>query len=362
MTLKPQPNEEASVSSESAPPLTPTQQRRKAGQLLLWLQWLLILMLIAMMAWMFVLQQRFEQEVLTRLQTSEQVSSRLNEMDDRLYAISQQTLPVQNQPTGSQAQNQLNMLRIQLQAADRLIADSDYPAAVSLLRGLLWQMSQDNNEIAPALTIVLKQSLEHDIESLLAQSAQPSPWQLHNLAIADIQGYLRQQVTSAESENQTSDTHRLATYEVMVHETIMTLNLAMQASNMRDKSLLLMYLQQAKEQLLPLQGMEARRLNAATGSTAQLAKTAPRVKSNKAVEDNRAPQSSTKESTSQQHIAETSNGPTATDSDTLPAKETVNLASMQDAINWLNKLIAEPPTKVTLTTSQVLDQDKTATN
>ncbi|WP_131668574.1 hypothetical protein [Psychrobacter pygoscelis] len=362
MTLKPQPTEEASVSTESAPPLTPTQQRRKAGQLLLWLQWLLILMLIAMMVWMFILQQRFEQEVLTRLQTSEQVGSRLNEMDDRLYAISQQTLPVQNQPTGSQAQNQLNMLRIQLQAADRLITDSDYPAAVSLLRGLLWQMSQDNNEIAPALTIVLKQSLEHDIDNLLAQSAQPSPWQLHNLAIADIQGYLRQQVTSAESEKQTSDTRRLATYEVMVHETIMTLNLAMQASNMRDKSLLLMYLQQAKEQLLSLQGMEARRLQGITDSTAPLAKTAPRVKSNKAVEDTRAPHPATKESTSQQHLAEMNDSPTANDSDTLPAQETINLASMQDAINWLSKLIAEPPTKVTLTTSQVLDQDKTAAN
>lgn len=331
---EPKPHFESGSLSESMPLLTPTQQRRKAGQLLQWLQWLLILVIAAMMIWLFVSQQRFEQEVLTRLQTSEQVSTRLNEMDDRLFAISQQTLPAQDQQIGSQAQNQLDMLRIQLQAADRLIEDSNYKAVVALLRGLLWQLSQDSNEIAPALTIVIKQSLEQDIERLQAQSAQPSPWQLHNLAIADIQAYLRRQVATAQLPRKAGEAQRLAAYDVMVHETIMTLNLAMQASNMRDQSLLLMYLQQAKQQLQPLQNMDGQ-LHVSPSSPL----TAPKVESDGATDSS-------------------SDATSANTSSTSKPKGIDNLASMHDALNWIDKLIAEPPTETTLLTSQVLASEK----
>ena len=329
----------ASVSpNESSELITPRQQRRKAGQLLLWIQWVVILLLVAMVAWMLLSQQRFEQEILTRVQNSEQVGSRLNEMDDRLYAISQQTLPSQPQPEGSQARNQLDMLRIQLQAADRLLDDSNYKAVVSLLRGLHWQLSQKSNEIAPALTIVIKQSLEQDIERLQAQSTQPSPWQLQNLAIADIQTFLREQVTpqlSAVSPSVAQDNQKpkqppqsassLALDEVLVHETIMTLNLAMQASNMRDNALLLMYLQQAKAQLQALTNTNAGRLADTAKATRNLSQ-------------------------------RPATGESVTKAETI---ELVDLATMQDAINWLNKLLANPPKQTTLLTMQVLDNAKT---
>lgn len=348
MAIEPTPDDTQQKTSEPSPAsallnepgelMTPRQQRRKAGQLLLWIQWLVILLLVAMVVWMVLSQQRFEQEVQTRLQNSEQVGTRLNEMDDRLYAISQQTLPSQPQPAGSQAHNQLEMLRIQLQAADRLLTDSNYKAVVSLLRGLHWQLSQESNEIAPALTIVIKQSLEQDIERLQAQSTQPSAWQLQNLAIADIQAFLREQVapqTTAvapatgqqgrKPKPKQQSASQLATDEVLVHETIMTLNLAMQASNMRDNALLLMYLQQAKAQLQPL----------TTASTDRLADTAKATRN-----------------LSQRPAA----GTPATKPETI---ELEDLATMQDAVNWLNKLLAAPPKQTTLLTTQVLDNAKT---
>lgn len=347
MAIEPTPDEAQQKAAEPSPAsapltepselMTPRQQRRKAGQLLLWIQWLVILLLVAMVVWMVLAQQRFEQEVQTRLQNSEQVGTRLNEMDDRLYAISQQSLPSQPQPEGSQAHNQLEMLRIQLQAADRLLTDSNYKAVVSLLRGLHWQLSQKSNEIAPALTIVIKQSLEQDIERLQAQSTQPSSWQLQNLAIADIQTFLREQVTpqtavaspsttqqDRQSKPKAQSTAQLATDEVLVHETIMTLNLAMQASNMRDNALLLMYLQQAKAQLQPL----------TTTSTDRLADTAKATRNLSQRPATGAPKPKAE------------------------AIELEDLATMQDAVNWLNKLLADPPKQTTLLTTQVLDNAK----
>lgn len=326
--------------------LMPIEQRRKAGQFLIRLQWLLIIILFGIILWLYLSQQRFEQEVTSRLQTNEQVTTRLNEMDDRLYAISQQTLAPQPQPIGSQAQNQLDLLRIQLQATDRLIEDSNYKAGVALLRGMLWQLSQDSNQIAPALTIVIKQSLKQDIEHLQAQSAQPSAWQLQNLAIADIQAFLRRQVrTSPTATPNTSSSptkidrvQQLVTHDVLIHEVIMTLNLAMQASNMRDRPLLLMYLQQAKAQLQPLQDNISR-------SPSQ--RSAVPQASNKMARQ----YASIEDDLDGQREANTTQSAT----DKTGQKQIDNLNSLQDVGQWLDKLIAEAPKKTPLITAQVLD-------
>lgn len=255
------------------------QQRRQANILLLRMQWLIILVLIAALLWLYISQQRFQHSVNDRLQSNEQVISRLNEMDDRLFAMSQQTLPEPRVKASSQAQNQLDLLRIQIKAADRLLVDSNDSAAIELLRGLHWQLSQSSNEIAPALTIVIKQSLLKDIERLQAQSSQPSPWQIQNLAIQNIQEFLhsherldsyegthlqRRKLVDAATENKqqlklsnstdtsaTSDTN-LTRRQLTIHEVIMTLNLASQASNMRKQDQLVSYLTQARKQLKTL--------------------------------------------------------------------------------------------------------------
>ena len=338
-------------TDSNTPPNAPSagQQRRQAGRLLLRLQGLLILVLIIALVWLYLSQQRFEQQVNDRLQSNEQVITRLNEMDDRLFAISQQTAPPPAAVVGSQAQNQLELLRIQIQAADSLLADDDDQAAIDLLRGLQWQLSQKSNEIAPALTIVLKQSLNKDIERLQAQSTQPSPWQLQNLAIQNIQTFLHgheqsssqnsnRQVTrdvknkARATEAQAHNTVAMTRQQLTIHEAIMTLNLAMQASNMREKDQLVSYLAQARSQLQTL-----------TATTAK----APTV-------DNNQQQNST----------------AVTDPDTdmegdAPSDQTPpNLANMDtpkslsEILTWLDQLIAAAPTPTPLLTTQILDQPK----
>lgn len=256
------------------------QQRRQANILLLRMQWLVILLLIAALLWLYISQQRFQHNVNERLQSNEQVISRLNEMDDRLFAMSQQILPEPSVKASSQAQNQLDLLRIQIKAADRLLADNNDSAAIELLRGLHWQLSQNSNEIAPALTVVIKQSLLKDIERLQAQSSQPSPWQIQNLAIQNIQEFLhsherlgnyertdiqrRALVDAATEDNQqrvatnkpadksANNDMTLTRRQLTIHEVIMTLNLASQSSNMREQGQLISYLTQARKQLKTL--------------------------------------------------------------------------------------------------------------
>lgn len=243
-------------SSSNTP--TTVQQRRQANILLLRLQWLIVLLLVLALTWLYISQQRFQNKVHERLQSNEQVISRLNEMNDRLFAMSQQTLPEPSSISSNQAQNQLDLLRIQMQAADRLLADNNNSAAIELLRGLHWQLSQSGNEIASALTIVIKQSLTKDIENLQAQSAQPSPWQLQNLAIQNIQDFLHNyertiglNVISGNERNANS-AMSLTRRQLVIYDVIMTLSLASQASNMREQDQLINHLRQARKQLSTL--------------------------------------------------------------------------------------------------------------
>lgn len=298
------------------------QQRRQARVLLLRFQWLLILLLIIALLWLYVSQQRFQNQVNERLQSNEQMVTRLNEMDDRLFAISQQTMPVTNVKTDSQAQNQLDLLRIQIQVVDRLLVDNNYKAAINLLRGLQWQLSQNSNEIAPTLTTVIKQSLTEDIEQLQAQSAQPNSWQLQNIAIQNIQAFLRSYERIDSNKNKVNDGNKdsnrvaLTRQQLMVHEVIMTLNLAIQASNMHEQDQLNAYLRQARAQLQTLP---------ATTSTTKKSDSSVTIPDNK-------PRSNINTVKSPNNIS--------------------------GVIDGLDKLIANAPEPTSLLTAQVLDQPK----
>lgn len=304
------------------------QQRRQANMFLVRLQWLMILLLIAALLWLYISQQRFEHNVNERLQSNEQVVSRLNEMDDRIFAMSQQTLPAPRTAASSQAQNQLDLLRIQIQAADRLLADNNESAAIELLRGLHWQLSQSSNEIAPALTVVIKQSLAKDIERLQARSSQPSPWQLQNIAIQSIQEFLhsyeREHPANGSDLTQNLDNNMsLTRRQLMIHEVIMTLNLATQASNMREKEQLVGYLRQARKQLQTL-----------------------------------VPQTST----STPQTTSTNNKNSQTANSTTANKDKVQTKSspndITEVIDWLDRLIANAPKPTPLLTKQILDKPK----
>lgn len=340
-----------SMNSESlSKDLSTVQQRRQANILLLRMQWLVILLLIAALLWLYISQQRFQHSVNDRLQNNEQVISRLNEMDDRLFAMSQQTLPEPRVKASSQAQNQLDLLRIQIKAADRLLADSNDSAAIELLRGLHWQLSQSSNEIAPALTIVIKQSLIKDIERLQAQSSQPSPWQIQNLAIQNIQEFLhsherlgsyegtdlqRRELVDAATENKqllkatnvadnsaASDTN-LTRRQLTIHEVIMTLNLASQASNMRKQDQLVSYLTQARKQLktlVPKASTSDNKKSAQAGAIGIVQADKKRIDGQSNLETMKAP------------------------------------SDIPEVIVWLNQLIAHAPKPTPLLTTEILDK------
>ncbi|MGP5514390.1 hypothetical protein [Psychrobacter alimentarius] len=315
------------------------QQRRQATMFLLRLQWVVILLLIAALLALYISQQRFQKNINERLQSNEHVVGRLNEMDDRIFAMSQQTLPEPSTVASSQAQNQLDLLRIQTKAADRLLVDNNSSAAIELLRGLHWQLSQSNNEIAPALTVVIKQSLIKDIERLQAKSAQPSPWQLQNLAIQNMQDFLHdyERTMTANALSRSADNKMsLTRQQLVIHEVIMTLNLAIQASNMREREQLIVYLGQARNQLQALVSQDL----LSRSTVPQMSAPASKAKKATTNGDSKNSDLDVETEVSDEGRLQTKSSPT----------------DIPEVIDGLDQLIANAPKTTPLLTTQILEK------
>lgn len=315
------------------------QQRRQATMFLLRLQWVVILLLIAALLALYISQQRFQKNINERLQSNEHVVGRLNEMDDRIFAMSQQTLPEPSTVANSQAQNQLDLLRIQTKAADRLLVDNNSSAAIELLRGLHWQLSQSNNEIAPALTVVIKQSLIKDIERLQAKSAQPSPWQLQNLAIQNMQDFLHdyERTMTANALSRSADNKMsLTRQQLVIHEVIMTLNLAIQASNMREREQLIVYLGQARNQLQALVSQDL----LSRSTVPQMSAPASKAKKDATNGDSKNSDLDVEAEVSDEGRLQTKSSPT----------------DIPEVIDGLDQLIANAPKTTPLLTTQILEK------
>ena len=306
-------------------------QRRQVSVWLSRLQWLIIFLLILAWIWLMLAQSKFEQKINERLQTNEQLTTRLNDMDDRLFAISQQALPEPKGDMSNQAQNQLDLLKIQIQAATRLLDDNNLPATIELLRGLQWQLSQSSNEIAPALTIVIKNSLNQDIERLQAQSLQTNPWQRQNLAIQNIQTFLHKL-----SHKQSAT---ISQQQLVIHEVIMTLNLAIQASNLHHGDETVSYLRQSREQLASLQGGLASAQNSSDNAKSVAKKALDQLTKNSAEKDKNVA------------ISDEANKAAAPSSasDNTPT-------TLPEAIAAIDALIENKPAAITLVTAQMLNQ------
>ena len=317
------------------------QQRRQATMFLLRLQWVVILLLIAALLALYISQQRFQKNINERLQSNEHVVGRLNEMDDRIFAMSQQTLPEPSTVASSQAQNQLDLLRIQTKAADRLLVDNNSSAAIELLRGLHWQLSQSNNEIAPALTVVIKQSLIKDIERLQAKSAQPSPWQLQNLAIQNMQDFLHdyERTMTANALSRSADNKMsLTRQQLVIHEVIMTLNLAIQASNMREREQLIVYLRQARNQLQALVSQDL----LSRSTVPQMSAPASKAKKATTNGDSKNSDLDVETEVSDEGRLQTKSSPT----------------DIPEVIDGLDQLIANAPKITPLLTTQILEKSQ----
>lgn len=214
------------------------KQTEQARRVLMRLQWLVIVLLGSGIIWLYSAFQSINIQVDDKLARIDTVDTRLNNMDDRIFALTSLygQKPSQNKPSQQYDQE---LVKIQLSLANQLYKQGNYEQTINALTAIRWQLPQMSG-IATPIKNTLADSLDKDISHLNAQKNQPDAWQAHVVKMQDIQAFLHKY-----KNNTGSLTHK----DLLVHDASILLSLAIGSANARDKNTMTAYLQEVKTRL-----------------------------------------------------------------------------------------------------------------
>ncbi|MDO5651727.1 MAG: hypothetical protein Q4G13_06300 [Moraxella sp.] len=214
--------------------ITPKEQVRQARLVLMQIQWLVIVLLIGAVVWLRYNQSQLITQVENRLKVTEEFNQRLNNIDDKLFAL---TPAIARSTADTNAvNNDLQLIAVQLSSANRLYESGDYQGTDEVLKSVQYQLGTDRLSVSGALAAALKQALAKDIEYLDSAKVKPDDWQVHMLTIRQVQSYLNKQLGGTQSIN---------TQALTVRDVNSALSLALIASRNKDREMLTAYLQEA---------------------------------------------------------------------------------------------------------------------
>lgn len=381
---------EATVNQEK---VIATVQRQKARRLLTLLQWAAFMVLLIGLIWLYIMQQRQYTELMQRLQSNAQLTDRINVLEDKLVASSQTANTTKNgsakktDDVSNQSQAQLEQARLQIQAANILSNNGQIAEAIQLLKGLRWQLQQDNNDIASALTLVINKSLDKDIAMLENISSQPDGWQNQALTIQAVQQFLYAAVNNNLKDNvksraknsvnsnvnsnvknqeelnnsgeMTASTASLqkaviSPRDAIVYDALMQLNLAQQAANDKDATMLKLYLTQAVERLNLIDRSTQRAEATINNGSNTPSHDISQDKKNTPAQQN----SNLAQSTSNNNTGDTQQHSNTQQRST--AHQVHTLKTIADASKLLRQLAQHPPKPIKLTSMQVVSAPEVA--
>lgn len=215
------------------------EQNAQARLVLIQLQWLITILLVTAILWLGNNQGKLEQNVSDRLKVADELTAQMNELDDRLFALSPDERPDQITPAQS-AENDWQLINIQLTAIQSLYQKGDYEGSSELLKGVAWQLSHENLHIATPLKNALIQGIQDDLTALDTLKNHPDAWQLHALKMQAVQEFLKTQGSSDDTLNKT---------ELSLHNAQTWLSLAIGATHSHNKRAMAQYLGEALSQL-----------------------------------------------------------------------------------------------------------------
>lgn len=228
------------TQNANTPPTQETYQAEQARRVLMRLQWLVIILLGSGIIWLYTAFESVVGRVNDKVAIIDTVDTRLNTIDDRLFALSStHTHTTAVEDTHNQDSD---LIKIELALANQLFEKGNYEDALTALSAIHWQLSQTTTIATPIKTTLIH-SLNQDIAHINALKHQPDAWQAHSLKMRELQAFLRQY--HSQGTTHTPLTHG----DILLYNTNMLLSLAIGAASARDKNLMTTYLQETKGQL-----------------------------------------------------------------------------------------------------------------
>lgn len=213
-------------------------QSEKAWRVLLRLLWLMIVLLASGLVWLYTSFTGLSSEVKEKLAKIDTVDTRLNDMDDRLFALTSLYGQTPSKNNNQNSTKDSDIIKVQLLLVNELYRQGDYENTLTALNALALQIDHTSG-LSGAIKGTLKQSLKEDITHITALKNQPDAWQSHIIKMQELQAFLRSQENRGGAFNQG---------DILLHDASLLLSLAIGSANSRDRNLMTAYLQDAKGQ------------------------------------------------------------------------------------------------------------------
>lgn len=224
------PNSAIATPNSSQKTAVDNDQNAQARLVLIQLQWLITILLVTAMLWLGNNQSKLAQSVNDRLEVADELNARMNDLDDRLFAVSPSVPMPQSDRS---ADNDWQLISVQLASANRLHELGNYGESYALLKLVLWQLSHEKLNLATPLKTTLTQSIKDDLITLENLQNSSDLWQLQALKMQEIQRFLRTQMSSDDTLDKS---------ELMLQNAHSSLALAIGASQLHQKRTIAHYL------------------------------------------------------------------------------------------------------------------------
>ena len=197
-------------------PIKTDQQSEKAWRVLMRILWLMIALLGSGIVWLYTSFETLSSDVNNRLEKIATVDTRLNDMDDRLFAMT--SLYGQTPTEKKVGENHDGALvQVEVALANELYKRGEYEKALTVLSVIRLQLNDLKGLSAPIKSALIK-SLQMDIEYITALKKQPDSWQAHIIKMRDIQAFLRRQ---------TNQTKNITYNDLLLHDSSMFIAIRM---------------------------------------------------------------------------------------------------------------------------------------
>lgn len=208
------------------------EQNAQARLVLIQLLWIFVVLIIAAMVWLYSNQNKLTLYVEERLAITKTFDSRMNDIDDRIFAITHAQTPVHD---STAAQSDKELMTVQLGVVDKLYKQGDYQSAVQMLHLIRLQLANPKFALSTPVKSALDSAINDDLTTINTLQKITDPYQTDQIRLQEIQGHLANAAHAFDKKQLSHD-------ELALRDGTMLVSLALSAIAVKDRPTMTLHL------------------------------------------------------------------------------------------------------------------------
>lgn len=208
------------------------EQNAQARLVLIQLLWIFVVLIIAAMVWLYSNQTKLTLYVEERLAITKTFDSRMNDIDDRIFAITHAQAPTEHS-TATQSDKEL--MTVQLGVVDKLYKQGDYQSAIQMLHLIRLQLTNPKFALSTPVKFALDSAINDDLTTLNTLQKITDPYQTDQIRLQEIQGHLANVAHAFDKKQLSHD-------ELALRDGTMLVSLALSAIAVKDRPTMTLHL------------------------------------------------------------------------------------------------------------------------